>query len=264
MFDNNKKKYKSRNLPPLMQPEKNLESLGLSSQETKVYLATLSLGLSKASQVAQKTGIARGGVYYTLKLLKGKGFISEVIKSGVQYYSATSPQRIAVMVDEEHELKKETALELMKNLQSIHNSALDAPKIEVYEGYDGFKTIFHKLLERENELFRCYLSPAILEYLPHFHEQFRKKRSGKKITIRTITQKTPVLEKIKELDDAELRETRFTDKLLEEVDLLHYILNDAIVVIRANSNEQLATYIEDRMLAQLHKNIFDSEWEKLA
>jgi len=245
-----------------MSVEGNLEELGLGRQEAKIYVSTLKLGISKASQIAQKSGIKRGGAYYILKLLKEKGFISEVIKSGVQYYSAVSPERILDIIEEEKERKKEIMGEIINDLKDIQKSAIERPTIEIYEGYEGFKTIFSKLVEKPKQQFRCYLSPSILEYLPHFHEQFRKKRSRKGIKIKIITEKTKKLSEIKKLDKEELRETRFNDEILKNTDILHYILNDAVVIIRANKKEQIAIYIKDENLAQLHKNIFEREWKK--
>ncbi len=245
-----------------MSVEASLEELNLSKQEASIYVTTLKLGTAKASQIAQKSGINRGGVYYILKLLKEKGFISEVVRSGVQYYSAVSPERIMDIIEEEKERKAEVITSIIGDLKEIQLTALERPTIEVYEGYDGFKTIFSKLLEQSNTQFRCYMSPSTLEYLPHFHEQFRKRRTEKGIKIRTITQRTKELVEIKKLDKKELRETRFNDKLLANTDILFYILEDAIVIIKSNKKEQMATYIKDVNLANLHKNIFDKEWKE--
>lgn len=244
-----------------MDIEGNLGELGLSRQEASIYISTLKLGLAKASQIAQKSGIKRGGVYYILKLLKEKGFVSEVIKSGVQYYSAVSPERILDIIEEEKERKKELMKGMISDLKEMQQSAIERPIIEIYEGYEGFKTIFSKLIEKPNQEFRCYMSAGILEYLPHFHEQFRKRRTKKGIKIKVITEKTPQLEEIKKLDKKELRETKFNNDLLKKTNILHYILEDAIIMIRANKKEQIALYIQDKDLIQLHRNIFDKEWK---
>jgi len=245
-----------------MEIESVLEKVGLSKQESKIYVTTLKLGLAKASQIAQKSEIKRGGAYYILKLLKEKGFISEVIKSGVQFYSAVSPERILDIIEEEKENKKEAVSSILDDLKSLQESSIERPTIEIYEGYEGFKTIFSKLLEKSNQKFRCYMSANILEYLPHFHEQFRKRRKDKNINILTITEKTPKLEEIKKLDKQEKRETRFNDKLLKGTNILQYILEDSIIIIKANKKEQVAIYIKEKNMALLHKKIFDEEWNK--
>ncbi|MDP4039663.1 MAG: helix-turn-helix domain-containing protein [Candidatus Pacearchaeota archaeon] len=245
-----------------MNIEGNLEELGLSRQEANIYVATLKLGVAKASQIAQKSGIMRGGVYYILKLLKEKGYVNEVIKSGVQYYGAVSPERILDIVEEERNRKKEIMKEIIGDLKEMQQSAIERPLMEIYEGYEGFKTIFSKLIEKPKQEFRCYMSADILNYLPHFHEQFRKRRSQQDIKIRTITERTPVIESIKKLDKKELRETRYNDVLLKNTHILYYILDDAVVIIRANKKEQMAIYIKDENLAQLQKNIFEKEWKQ--
>jgi sugar-specific transcriptional regulator TrmB len=239
-----------------------LEELGLSRQEAEMYIAVLQLGESKASLAAQKAGVTRAGAYYTLKLLKERGLVSEVIKSGVVHYAAVSPARLPELVDEEGERKKALLSDVMSQLGGLQQTALQRPTIEIYEGYEGFKTIFSKLVERPNVLFRCYLSSAVLDYLPHFHEQFRKRRVARNIKIRTLTERTSLLEEIKKLDKKELREIRYLDGLFYDTDILYYILDDAIVIIRANRQHQIAIYIKEEKLAHLHRNIFDLLWKQ--
>lgn len=62
----------------------SLEKIGLTKQESAVYISALKLGVAKASEIAQKANVKREACYYTLKLLHERGLISEVIKSGVK------------------------------------------------------------------------------------------------------------------------------------------------------------------------------------
>jgi sugar-specific transcriptional regulator TrmB len=241
-----------------------LVEMGLSKQEAIVYLNTLKLGLSKASEIAQKSKIQRGASYYILKLLKEKGFVSEVIKSGIKYYSAASPNRIQELLDDERERKKELLTGISNELEELRQTSIDKPNIEVYEGEEGFKTITLKLLEKPNVNWRCYLSSKILDYKPYFHLGFRRRRKEKNISIRTITEDTHQLREIKEKDKEELRETRFMDKLFIGSDvMLYYILDDAIVIVKANEKEQIGIYIKEPELAKMQSNIFDCLWDGL-
>ena len=244
-----------------MDEEQKLEQIGLSKQEAIVYLNTLKMGLAKASEIAQKSNIGRGGSYYVLKLLKEKGFISEFIKSGVKYYNAAPPKKILEIIKEEKEKKEQIIKEILPNLEGLNKTALKSPDIEVFEGPEGFKTIFLKLLELGEKEFLCFLSPKILDYLPHFHVQFRKRRKEKNIHIKTITERTKKLEEIKKLDKTELRETRFLDKLFLGSDILNYITKDSMVVIKANEKEQIAIYIKEKEMATLYRNIFQLMWK---
>ena len=245
-----------------MDIEKSLEDVGLSRQEAKIYITVLKLGMPKASIIAQKTGMARGGVYYTLKLLKEKGFISEVIKSGVLYYSAATPDNLIVKLEEEKNKQMQHLADIVPQLKTLQNIALERPTIEFYEGYEGFKTVFTNLIDKPDQEFRCYLSSKVLDFLPHFHEQFRKRRTEKHIMIKTITERTKRLEDIKKLDKKELRETRFNDTLFKNNEMLYYILKDEIFIIKANKSEQHGIYIKDKDLAEFQKNIFDKLWKE--
>lgn len=201
-------------------------------------------------------------MYYSLKLLKERGFIAEIIKSGVQYYKAVSPTRIPSLIKEEQEKKKEIIDAVLPQLQELESNTLETPNIEFYEGYEGFKTIFARLLEKPHKEFLCYLSSRPLEFLPHFHEQFRKRRKERKIKIRTLTEDTRTLREIKKLDKDELRETRFYPVLFKNNEAIQYILDDAVVVIKANKTEQIGMYIQDKNFANLQRSVFEELWKK--
>jgi sugar-specific transcriptional regulator TrmB len=243
-----------------MEIEQALQQIGLTKQETEIYLNTLKLGIAKASQVAQKTQIRRGAVYYSLKLLKEKGLVSEVISAGVQHFKAISPERIIEIIKEDKNKQLEAITSIIPSLKSLQSTAIQKPTIEVFEGYGGFKTIFARIIEKSPKELKCYMSSKILTYLPHFHEQFRMKRSKKKIFIKTITENTPEIQEIKKLDKKELRETRFYNKFFEKSETLQYILEDSVIIIKANEREQAGIEITDKNFTELQKAIFEANW----
>jgi sugar-specific transcriptional regulator TrmB len=49
-----------------------LEKIGLTKQESEVFVAVTKLGVAKASNIAKKCGFGRSAVYYTLSLLHEK------------------------------------------------------------------------------------------------------------------------------------------------------------------------------------------------
>jgi len=244
----------------LMGIESPLERVGLNKQEVNVYLSSLKLGIAKASQIAQKAKIKREAVYYVLKLLHEKGFISEVIKSGIRYYSTVPPKRILELIEEEKREKTESIKSILNELEGFQQTALASPKVEFYEGVEGFKTVASILLREKNQTIYCYVPESILHFLPSFHPQFRRKRKEKKVFLKLITERTKAMEEAKKLDKEELRETRFNDKIIKNVDVAYYILSEGIIVLKGNEKEQLGVYIKERGIAKLHKNIFEGIW----
>lgn len=241
--------------------ENELEKLGMNKKEALIYLASLKLGLAKASEIARKASVGREAVYYLLKLLQQKGYVSEVIKSGVKYYSATQPKTIIELIDEDRRQKVETVQEILPDLEALQKMALSKPKIEVYEGVDGFKNVVSKLVEKENKIVYGYVSEKALHFLPTFHLQFRRKRKERNIKVKMITEKSKLIREMKKRDKEELRETRFNDQVIKSSESAYFILDDAVVLIKANEKEQLGVYIKEESNALLQKKIFEQVWK---
>ena len=248
-------------LVPFMDLEFYLEKIGLSKQEAKVYLSALKLGVAKASDIAQKAKIKREASYYILKLLEEKGFISEVIKSGVKYYNSIQPKRILEILEEEKQQKTNAIKEILPELDKMQKIAITRPKVEFYEGVEGFKTVVSILVQEKNQVIYCYVPEKILHFLPSFHPQFRRRRKEQNVKIKVITESTEFMHQIKEADKEELRETRFNDGIIQGRGSAFYILSDAILILKANEKEQLGIYIKEEGTARLQKEIFEKVWK---
>ncbi len=245
-----------------MEIEATFEKIGLNKQEARVYLSALKLGTAKASEIAQKSGIKREASYYILKLLQEKGFASEIIKSGVKYYSAAEPKRILEIIEEEKQRKSEAVKGIIPELESLKKIAITRPKIELFEGFEGLKTAASRLLEKENQEIYCYIDERILKFIPYFHPQFRRKRKEKKVWLKVITRKNDfTYHDLKSKDKEELRETRFNDELIKDLDASYYILQDSIVILKANEKEQIGIYIKEESTAKLQRKIFEEVWK---
>jgi len=193
--------------------------------------------------------------------LQEKGFISEVIKSGVKYYSAASPRRILNIIEEEKQQKREAVKDIIPELESLQKSVLVRPKIEVYEGLEGLKTAASILVQKEDQIIYCYVPEEILHYIPYFHPQFRRRRKEKNVRLKVIAEKTDFLIKdLKKKDKEELRETRFSD-MIKDIDSAYYILEDAILILKVNKKEAIGIYIKEPSTAKLQKKIFEIIWK---
>ena len=120
--------------------EESLRVLGLSEQERKVYQACLKLNTAKASTIAEHAAIERQASYYLLRLLVKRGMITETIKSGVTYYSCVNPSLLLDTVEEEKRIKETAIKQLSREYHAMKGTALPRPKVELYEGLEGFKT----------------------------------------------------------------------------------------------------------------------------
>ncbi|MFZ5955227.1 MAG: TrmB family transcriptional regulator [Nanoarchaeota archaeon] len=237
-----------------------LQEIGLNPQEINVYINTLKSGLAKASEIARKSGVKREAVYYTLGSLIEKGMINEVLKSSVRYYSAISPDRIQGLLNEQNENKKRIIKELLPELQSIKNSFLTTPKVEIYEGDMGFKNIASMMLDKRNSEIYCYVPFCIFDKFPFFQEKFRMLRRSKKIKLRGITEDCDEMRQIAKSDKKELRITKYNN-LIRNKQIALYILDDRLIILEVNNNEKIGICIHDKTICALQKEIFKIIWE---
>lgn len=240
----------------------NLEKMGLSHQEAKIYLSCLKLENAKASKIASHANIERQAVYYTLKILIRKGFVSETIKSGIQYYSVVDPSALFGKIEEEKTIKEEALHIIEKEYQNLKGVAIPHPKIEKYEGIEGFKTIVREMIQEPNQQLYSYVPQKVAEFQPFFAESYAKKRKERKIKLKTIMENTPELRQKAKDDKKTAKETRFLDKIMKGKDYGLAISKNKVIFIRLTEKEQIGIKIEDPHFAELQTNIFKILWEQ--
>lgn len=129
-----------------------LKLIGLTDYETKAYLALLEIGEGTSGDILRKASIHTGKIYEILESLKNKGLISEIKKNSIKIYSATEPKRILDYLNKKKKEFKEVEKGILEILPSLIEKTKLAKKepihIEVYTGFEGFKTAFQKEIER--------------------------------------------------------------------------------------------------------------------
>jgi len=108
---------------------KQLEELGLTRNEAKVYLAMLGRPVFKAAEIAQVAGVPRPKVYEALNNLVNKGFCFSV-PGNVAQYSAVAPDEALHDMQRRHEHEIEQELNhrrhmmgaLVEGLRPLHNA----------------------------------------------------------------------------------------------------------------------------------------------
>ncbi len=128
-----------------------LRKIGLTEYETKVYISLLDLNKATSGEILRNANINTGKIYDILSSLKNKGFISEIIESGVKKFFPTNPKQIFDFLEE----KKQNILEQEKSLEDIMpkflekiNITKETPKIEVFYGFKGLRAAHQKELDR--------------------------------------------------------------------------------------------------------------------
>jgi sugar-specific transcriptional regulator TrmB len=116
--------------------ESILSDLGLSKNESKTYLSLLKYGSMQLKDLTKATDLYRQNVLDSLEKLQNKGLISITFKGKRRVYSAVSPSRLKVLLEE----KKQKLENALPHLLSIAAQA-EKPKIDLFSGREGINTI---------------------------------------------------------------------------------------------------------------------------
>jgi len=237
----------------------NLVKFGLSEKEAKVYLACLELGDSLASDISLKSNLPRTLIYDILERLIDLGLVSYVIKNNVKYFRASDPEELMRIIQEKEQSIHEI-LPTLKNLQKL--KGVKRPKVEVYEGKEGMKTVMNDVLRSEVKKFLAYgSSRSSYEIIPAFMDEWHKKRIAKKLIMRIIyndTQKART--KVRKFKKT-LKYTLYKFMSIKLESPTATLIYGKKVVLQSWTKEPFAVMIEDEQMAENQKRYFEELWK---
>jgi len=242
-----------------------LQKLGLSDKEAKVYLATLELAQSSVQQIADKAGVNRTTTYVVLESLIKRGLCSTYEQDKKTVYIAANPDTLESVFEiqkKEIEEKKKNFNKVLPDLQLIYNRQDNKPVIRFFEGIAGFLNSvseFYKEKDiKDGGDVRMIYNKDMLNSL--FGEDERNKyrdvRLNKKI-------KSKVLYNYKDgsisstLDGQRIKISNV--KFPISCDIAIYGNNVRISSLGKNPSSVL---LKDEEIAKTLKSIFDLAWER--
>src|SRR3989338_6670741 len=132
-----------------MEVKEALEKFGLDKNETVVYLACLRLSPALASAIAKTANIPRASIYDILERLMARGIVSYSIQNGKKYFTTAPPEQLIKLLED-----KKTALEqALHELKLMQKKEEVMPKIQVYTGKEGLKTVFNDIVRTRKTIY---------------------------------------------------------------------------------------------------------------
>ena len=169
--------------------DQEIQDIGLSDKEAKVYLAALELGQASAQEIAKKSQVNRATTYVAIESLINLGLMSSLHEGKKQLFSAASPNRLLELIEiEKANIKsKKTKLDqLMPQLQSIYNKKQNKPVVRYYEGKEGLNTLNKEFIElAEGDIKMAYSLDNVKKL---FSEEERNKMRNLRINANVRTQ----------------------------------------------------------------------------
>ena len=234
-----------------------LEGIGLTSREIRVYTALLEVGVSSVGAIIKKSGIPSSKIYETLDKLKRRGFVSSIIKDGKQFFEASNPQTISNYLDEQ----KRTIIEnVIPRLDILKKKEKKKRESKMYEGISGLKSIYERMLRTLKKGDTIYVlgAPKIAqEKLEAYFLYFNKRRIQKGIKMKIIYALN-AKEYGKKRERMQLTEVKYLTK--EQVTPAWMdIFGDCIVIFNIEETPT-GTLIQDDNNAKNFKRYFEILW----
>lgn len=239
-----------------------LTGLGLSEEESQIYLTLLEYGTSSVSNISRLTKIGRVNCYHYIEKLIHKGLISQSSRSKIKEFTAENPNILINKQLEHLNYAKSIVPELLAI--SAHNPK--KPKIQFFEGKEGIKNIFNKIIRTQPDEIVSFsnfeqLEQFIPEFLPgHFQERIQHNIKTRFISPRTKSSDSFIQRFFpKQYDDRLLEvflisshEFTFSSEIT--------IFSGSIAIVNLNETNPIGILIENPELYHTQKAIFDLAW----
>lgn len=161
--------------------ENILQEIGLSKNESKVYLALLKFGKMRLKEITYAARLHRQNALDSLDRLHARGLIGIGSEGKRKTYSAVNPDRLRVIVEE-----KEKRLEqMLPALLSLAESK-DKPRIDIFDGPEGLKTILNDEISTGQTMHVLQSSHTVEALAGSYLSISRERRSMAGITMKII------------------------------------------------------------------------------
>ena len=251
----------------------DLNKLGLTNGEARVYLSLLKLGSAKVGAIVRDSTISYSKVYDVLQRLSIKGLVSQIIVENIKHFNAVEPYRLHEYIkrkEEELDTQKGIIDKIIPQLAEYASDNRNKKKssAEIFIGDSGLRTAYEILFNNISRMKKKNDNDDddVLRYFyPHagYHEvatpfysrlyQFQKSKKIKQKGIATFAFKSS--KHFREIPkDVNMKFVNFP--LPGTMD----ILRDKLLIISWNSTATGILIISEE-IAENFKSYFDKIWD---
>jgi sugar-specific transcriptional regulator TrmB len=238
-----------------MKIEQILKKFGFSENETRVYLASLEMGLASAQEVAKKAGLKRTTTYSVLAYLVNRGIVGKTIVKNKTRFVAEPPEKLLNLIAE----IKENVSKAMPQLEAIYNKSETKPKITFFEGENAIHNVYEDTLKEKPKEILEWNTNAFFERFPKDYN-YIEKRTALGIKARRIAGEGSLwATKHRGLDQKELAETAIVSKDIFDPQIEVNIYNNKVAFM--NYAENMSVIIESKAIADAMKQAYELSWK---
>lgn len=241
---------------------KILENIGLTKNESTVYLSLLAIGISKTGEILMHSKLNSGKIYEILESLKNRGLASESIVNKVRYFTAAPPSQILEYLrkkKEDIEKEEQEIKELIPKLEKSRNDITKSSKAITYTGIRGIKTAADEALDtikKGDKILAMGVTEKKDKRFNDFWQGWSERRISKKIIAKHLFSERENYFDI-------FKKMKYTEtKVLEGLTPVTIDIFGEDKVLILNYNEPFScTMIYDKNTATSFKNFFYQLWK---
>lgn len=242
---------------------KQLEFLGLTGKETRVYVASLFLGSSPVQKIAEQAEIKRATTYVILDQLERMGLVSESTEGTKTVFIAESPSSLMRWLEKQENSIKDKKEELKNILPELEENkrahVQDAPKVRFYKGIEGVVAMHIDSIRKSKPNSVIYGFTNITEInkmLPEHTKESPKDRLKKKISSKLFywSEDTEMLSNSKSL--------RETKRLKEPPKADISLFEDRATILTYGGENSMGVVIESKQIVGALRQLFELAWKE--
>jgi len=244
----------------------SLKQLGLSSQETILYLTLLTHNSLSPLVLGKKTGLNRSSIYRYLENLESLGLVKRTLKGKSTLWSPEPPDHLELMVESKLaklESLKATLPPLIKSLSALATSSPTPTRIHHYQGVEGIKQMLWNTLKAKTQFAGFgYMDWNYLVGKP-FAEKLRQEVIAKRIISREILNQVDDSYQYTDAKEAYTKyyQHRAISKKVLKITHDTYIYNNVYAVLQKYQGEVFGVEIINQEIADSQRQIFEILWQ---
>lgn len=242
---------------------RHIEALGFSPKESLVYVALLDLGRGTAAEIGKRTGINRTTVYDVIDELERTGLVAQVAGVKKRTYRPEPPEKLPIILEKKaarlHEMARQSEA-VVSMLQTVAAKTPSKPKIKVYEGDSGLRSLYDASLLCKSYIRSFLTADTLEEFDPEYVHGYFERRARQGLKIQGILNDSEASRGYKAKAKQLLRDIRLVPADKMDVVPEVYIYDDTIAIF--SIKERLGVSIESKDIANAFKKLYDLAWER--
>jgi len=232
--------------------QQELQKLGLTENETKVYMALLETGSTNAGRIIKNTKLHRNIVYDNLDRLMEKGLVTFVLIRGIKHFEATNPNELKEFIEKQKNeilAKEKLVNQILPQIAKI--KTISKPQeAAIFKGKKAVKNLLEEMTLSKTDLLMFASGWGLRKtmgsaYFDQWHLKLRENKIGGRAVL-SIKSKTndKLPYKLRYLEDEFVQPSSIC---IYEDKVVTFVWDDepiAVLIISGKNAESYRAYFE--------------------